>query len=387
MVTLPTISQLYAQVISDLNSEYGATINPFGKAVLRVFAGVQAAKLKLYYVLLAAIQKNVAPDSCDEETLIRFGKIKLNRLPFAAIAGQYSVLVTGTIGQTIPAQTTFKSDDDSTSPGILYVLDTLFTFSSGTGTITLRALTLGVEGKLDISDTLTSTAPLPQIESLATVTAEIVEPLAAETIEDYREKVLQAYRLEPQGGAATDYRLWASDAQGVEKVYPYARSGYPCEINLYIEATVADSIDGLGTPSPSLIDDVEDVINFDPDTSLPLNERGRRPLQVIVNYFPITPRPVVITISSFSGLTVDIQNRITSEIEKLLTAIRPFVDSADVVSSKNDILDGNKLIASILTASPGATFGSVSFTVSGTPYSTYTFIEGDIPYKSLISYV
>lgn len=380
MILIPTLDELYTAILSNLESQFDATIQPEGKAELRAQAAVQAATLKEQYLTIAQNQKNIWVDTCDEETLIRFGLVKINRQPFAAIAGQYDITVTGTTGTIIPAQVIAKSDDDSLNPGILYILDSDYTMPGATGTITVRSLTLGIESKLNIGDTLTFTAPLATINPGSTVTSEVIQPLAAETLDAYRTIVINAFRLEAQGGAATDYRIWAADVQGVFQVYPYAKSGAPCEINLFIEANPADSIPtGSGIPTQVTIDEVEAVVNFDPDTSLSQNERGRRPLQVVVHYLPITPLPVVITITGFQGLTPAKQTTLLAAFQDSVSAVRPFVSAADSTDTKNDIIDTNKLNNVIYTAIPGSVYGPVTFTVSGTPYSTYTFTGGDIP--------
>lgn len=231
MANIPTFNQLNTAILSDLEAQYGITISLFGKVFLRALAAVQAGKLKILYLVLGNLQKNVWVDTADAEeiggTLQRFGRIKLGRNPFPPVAGQYTVVVTGSIGAVIPSETTFKSDDDSTSPGFIYVLDNAYTLTSITDSITVRALTAGIESKLNILDKLTATAPIALVNSSVSVYTIIVNPLAAEDLEDYRTKTNQSFRLEPQGGAATDYRLWAQDAQGVERVYPYAKSGTP----------------------------------------------------------------------------------------------------------------------------------------------------------------
>jgi hypothetical protein len=248
-------------------------------------------------------------------------------------------------------------------------------------------LEAGIESKLIIGDELTATAPILNVNQIATVSAETTEPLAAETIEVYRERVLDAYRLEPQGGAATDYRLWSADAQGVQRVYPYAKSGAPNEINVFVEATIADSTDGKGTPSGSILSDVEDVIEFDPDTTRPLNERGRRPLGVFdVHVLAVTIKNVDVTIAGYVGLTPSIQSTITSALTDAINKVRPFVAAADIIENKNDILDTNKIIAEILNARPGSVFGAITLEIDGTPMPTYTFQNGDIPYVNSITF-
>lgn len=392
MKTIPTLTELYNQIIADLETAYGGTLPTFGKNFLRAQAVAQAGKMKLFYLMLANLQKNIFVDTADEETLggtlERFGRVKLNRNPFPATAGQYIVQVTGSVGASITSSTTFKSNDDSSSPGMLFVLDNTHVLISNPDTITLRALTPGLDAKLSIGDGLTATSPMVNVNSPVTVVSESVQPLAAEDIEEYRQKALDAYRLEPQGGAASDYRLWAADAQGVEQSYPYAKTGAANEINLYVEATTADSIDGHGAPSAGLLLAVEAVVELDPDTTKPLSERGRRPLGVFqVHYLAVTPKKVDIQITSFSGITTDIQTLISQAVTEALSRVRPFVAGADILSQKNDIFSINSIISIILEARPGSIFGAVQLTVAGVIESSHTFVNGDIPYLGAITYV
>jgi uncharacterized phage protein gp47/JayE len=391
MITIPTIAELRASIQADIESTYGSTIPSFGKNFLRVMSYVQAAKLKMYYLAIGNLQKNVFIDTADPEskggTLERFGRVKLGRNPFPATAGQYDITVTGTVGAIVPAQTTFKSDDDSSNPGKLFILDNEFELLTSPDTITVRALEAGVDSQLFVGETLTATAPIAEVDKGATVSAEVVEPFAAEDIELYRQKGLEAYRTEPQGGAGSDYRLWSKDAQGVEQAYPYATPGEDSQVDLYIEATVADSTDGKGTPSAGLLADVEEVVDFDPDTTKPLEERGRRPITVVVNYLPVTPLDVDIEITGLLDSTPAIEAAIEAALTELISGIRPFVSSVDVLADKNDILDTNKIIAKILEANPGSIFTSVELQVNSVIVSTYTFENGDIPYTNSVTFV
>lgn len=375
MNPIPTISQLFLGIVANLEAEFNATIQVDGKSDLRVQSSVHASKLKQFYLAVAQLQKNIWPDSSDEETLLRFGYTKLKRFPFPAIAGQYQVSVTGSIGAIIPAKSIFKSDDSALNPGILYMLDNQYQLVSTTDLITLRALTGGLEGKLNINDTLTSTAPIALVNNPVTVVLETIQPLAAEDIEDYRQKVLDSFQLEPNGGSTTDYRLWAADAQGVAKVFPYAVQNAPNYIDLFIEAEVVDSLDGKGTPTAQIIAEVESVINFNPETLL-----ARRPTDVILNYLPITPRTIEITLTGFQGLTALIQTQLIDAFTAAIANIRPFVAAADQLIKKNDIIDTNKLIGIIFLAKPAAQFTNVTFKVDGVSYTSYTFTYGDIPW-------
>lgn len=391
-VQIPTLNELYTSIKGDLESEVNVNISFFGKSYLRVLAGVQAGKLKLYYLAIANLQRNIFPDLAESEavggTLERFGRVKLNRNPFPAVAGQYDVQVTGQIGASIPVNSTFKSDDDSVNPGKLFTLDTAFTFTGTTGTINLRSLEPGLDARLNVGNTLTATAPILNADELVTVTVETITPLSAESLEDYRSKIVEAFQLEPQGGAGTDYKLWANDAQGVERVYPYAKSGFSNEIEIFVEATIADSIDGKGTPSAGLLTDVEDVVNFDPDTGKPLNERGRKPLTVLnIDYNPITLADIDIEIAGYVGLTPAIETTIFNALKEQLATIRPFVASSDIIQNKNDIYNINKIIFTIQSEVNTAVFSTVTLKINTVANASYQFLGGEIPFLNSVTYV
>lgn len=392
MTRIPTILELYNDIISDLETEMQVRIPLVGRYFLRALAMVQASKLKLYYLALASVQKNIFVDTADSEadggTLERFGRVKLNRNPFTAIQGQYTLEVVGSIGAIIKSETTFKSNDENVNSGKLFVLDADYTLTSTTDTITVRALEGGTASKQFVGDKLSATAPIANVNKIGTIIAETVEPLDAESLEDYRRKALDSYRLEAQGGAGTDYRLWSYDAQGVKQTYPYATTGQSNEVTVYVEAELTASTDGKGTPSTPLQQDVFDVINFDPDTTKPTNERGRRPLGVFeVNILPITVKEVDIIIENYVGLTTQIATDIESALKTEVDKLRPFVSSCDILADKNDLLDNNKIIATILNTKSGASFGAITLKIDNVVTPSYVFAFGNIPHFNSVTFI
>lgn len=390
MINLPTILQLETGILSDLQTEYSVNISDAQKVALRAIAATQSGKLWQYYKVVGFTQKNIWPDTADTEanggTLERFGRVRLGRNPNQPVSGQYTVSVNGSAGTVITGQTTIaKSNDTALNPGILYVLDNSYIMPGVTGNILLRCLTAGEVGKLAIGDTLTLTSPIALINSTLTVTAETVQPLDGENIEDYRTKILNSFRLEAQGGAATDYRIWAQDAQGEKQVYVYAKSGENNANNIYVEATIIDSSDGKGTPTQTILNAVRDAVNFSPDTTLSVDERGRRPNTVKEYYLPVTPLNVDITIT---GGTFDTSQKanILSAITTAVNLIRPFVAASDPLSIKNDVLDTNKLNGVIYSAVPGAVYTGVTLIIGSVPYLSYTFTGGQIPWQNSLTY-
>ncbi|NCX55598.1 MAG: hypothetical protein EBW87_00145 [Burkholderiaceae bacterium] len=391
MRNIPSLADLYNGILSNFETELGRPIPRFGKVFLRALAAVQAAKLKIVYLAIGKLQKNIFVDTADPEsaggTLERFGRIKLGRNRFPAQAAQYDVAVTGLANGEIPALTTFKSNDDSANPGKLFILDLKYVMPSTSGTIRLRALEAGTVSALDVGDILSCTVPLIGVNKTAEVVSEYVAPLDVEDLEVYRAKVVDAFQLEPNGGSPGDFRIWASDAQGVKTVYPYAKNGSPGEINVYVEASEADSTDGFGTPGSGILTDVESVLEYDPDTTKPLNERGRRPLGVFdIHVLPVSVKPIVIDIASFDNNTTDKQTAIFNAVNSRIKQIRPFIAGAEPLDRKNDTLNANIIISEILSVVPGSIFGAVTFSVDGVVMTSKTFINGDIPYLDSITY-
>lgn len=378
-MTVPTYSELYESIKADLRNKLGIT-TIVGKLVLLAFASVQAAKLKIFYHLAEKIQENIFVDTCDDETLLRYGLVKLNRLPYVAVSAQYKVSVTGTTGATIPAGTTFVSVDSSTNPGQVFILETEYILPSTVGEITLVAEIGGTDSALVLADVLQVTSPIANVDSFVTVTSQTVAPVNDETIAEYRIKVINAYRTEPQGGAKVDYQLWAVDAAGVRRVYPYVVNNSPGDIEIYVESLYDD-----GIPDAAMLSEVESVIEQDPDDSKPVEERGRKPLGIYsMDIKSIILKNVDITIT---GLTPSVQlSTLTNAVKNHLYGIRPFIDGGDDLNTRNDKLyeaDLYKIVRDLLQA--GESFTTLNMSVAGVSVDVYTFENGDIPKLNTIT--
>jgi hypothetical protein len=383
-MNIPTFTELYQSILTDLKNKLSITYI-IGKVVVNAFAAVQAAKLKILYIAASNIYKNIFVDTADPErlggSLERYGLVKLGRQPNPAVAGEYKMSVTGVIGAVIPANTSFKSLEGALNPDKLFVIDSDYTFTSTSGIINIRALDLGANSALNAGDELQVTAPIADVESYGFITEVVVIATNEESSENYRQAIINSYQLEAQGGAKTDYKLWAQDATGVRDVYPYAKSGYAGEINLWVEATVEDSTDGKGTPSSALLSDVEDVINFDPDASRPIYERGRLPLGVFdVHYLPINLLAVDVYIENLSDITLI--NSIEIALINFIYDVRPYIAGAENPNNEQKdrlyLSDIINVIRDVIGSSN--TFTSVEMTVDGSLETIYQFINGNIPY-------
>jgi len=383
MANIPTFQSIYDRIVNDIEQQYGGSLPRFGKNMLRALAAVKAGSQKLLYLFLSKVMKNTLPTTAEPESvgglLEVWGRLKIGENPRPPQAAIYQVEVTGNNGYTIPGGTKFKSDDDSANPGQLFQLDSDVTISGTSQIILVRALEAGLVSKLELGDTMTATSPLSGADDTATVQAEDVEPLAGETIDEYRERVELSFRLEPQGGADADYRLWSLDAQGVRLSYPFSVTGEPFFVALYVEAQIANSTGGKGTPSLNMLSNVEDVILNDPDTTLANYKRGRKPITDVVDVQPVTPLDVQIIIDEFVDLDAQLEADIEAAIKSYLRDVRPFVPAIDSLTDRKDTFDINTIIF-IVQNVRASVFGDVQLTVGGNVVNSYQFSDGEIPY-------
>lgn len=396
MVTAPTLNELYAAISADFKNRFGISSENDLKRVLMALASVNAAMLKLFYLALMDVQKNTWPDLADSEgmggTLERFGRLKLGRDPYPATQGEYTLTVTGTIGATIPIGTQYKSSANSTQPNSLFTATESVTLTAETGSIAVLSDRSGTDYELASGDELYTVNPIIGITSKALVDSVDTIPTDAEDIEVYRELVLQSFRLEPNGGSASDYVFWALDVDGIRAVYPFTAAGTSGVATIYAEATVAASTDGHGTPTTALMEalwksDKTGVFELDPDTTQSIYERGRRQIGLSeITILPVTPMPVVVTITGLKVQTDSEKNSISGKITDTLYLKRPYVAGVGDINNRNDTLYLSDIIIAISEAvAVGNTYNSVSVTCGGQPMP-YQFLNGNIPYLSSVVY-
>ncbi|AGF91643.1 baseplate J-like protein [Cellulophaga phage phi47:1] len=384
MANIPTIFEINANIANDLKNKLDLSDSGL-KKTLDVFAGVLAAQFKLTYLALSDVQNQLFVDTADTSenggTLDRWGDIWLGRIRNSSSSGVYEISLDFAENSVLRQNLTFKSNDESFSPSMQYILDEQETLTSSNNTVQIRSLLGGSQVLLEVGDTLTINEPVIGVDQVVTVVAVVEQPLEEESVDDYRSAILQSIQLEPQGGAKTDYRLWASDAQGVKSVYPYVKNEQAGTVQVYLESTVDDSIDGYGTPSQALIDSVIEVINFDPDETKPINDRGRLPIQVTLEVLSIAPNPVDITITGLVDVTDEIKLAVRENLEDYLSEIRPYVAGADLARNKNDIVysaRAQSVVADVLSSDNF--FTSFSLLVNGVNQNSFLFSRENIPY-------
>jgi len=387
---MTTIIELKEQISKDLRNRLSISDDKL-KKVLDALSGVLAAQFKLAYLGVEDAQRNLYPDTADTfengGSLNRLGSIYLNRDIRPATSAIYRANVTGVEDSVLRSGLTFKSNIDSSNPNKLYILENEYTLTGSNDLITVRSVDGGLDYSQDNGNNLTITEPVIGVDKTVVINKSgfiaFTDPLAAETTQEFRNSILNAIQLEPQGGSKSDYRIWASDAAGVRFVYPYVKDGEAGTVQIFVESSGNN-----GVPSQSILDEVEEVINFDPDETKPTAQRARRPMQANLEVIPIDPIDVEINITGLEDSSTIVRDAIELNLIEFLKNIRPFVDGSDLLRNKNDILYSAKLqgvVSDVLD--PDNFFNNFSMLIDGVSQTSFIFSREKIPNLIDVNYL
>jgi uncharacterized phage protein gp47/JayE len=388
---MTTILELKDQISKDLRNRLNISDDNL-KKVLDALSGVLAAQFKLAYLGLEDTQRNLYPDTADTfengGSLNRLGRIYLNREIRPSTSAIYRVDVVGVEDSVLRSGLTFKSNIDSENPNKLYILENEYTLTGTDDIITVRSIGGGLDYFQDNGNNLTITEPVIGVDKTVVINKDgagslFQDPVDAETTQEFRNAVLNAIQLEPQGGSKSDYRIWASDAAGVRFVYPYVKDGDGGTMQIFVESS-----GNGGVPSQDILNEVEEVINFDPDETKPTAQRARRPAQANLEVVPIDPIDVEINITGLIDSSTDIREAIELNLIAFLNNIRPFVDGADLLRNKNDILFVARLqgvVTDVLDADNF--FNDFSMLIDGVTQTSFIFSKEKIPNLINVNYL
>jgi uncharacterized phage protein gp47/JayE len=295
-----------------------------------------------------------------------------------------------TTGTVIPATTDFTGD----SNGVRYRPEADVTAVASVATLSLRATDPGTQGNLDVGATLSIGEQIAGAETVATVTAQTQLGVDEETDADYRPRVLFAQRATTGGANATDHKIWSEAVTGVRRAFPYAGrppaegTSYPGDRTVYVESTT--TIDADGIAPTSLLDDVRDAINTDPDTGKSRSVLGLTDDTLYVE--SITRTSIFVEISDLS-VSAEKESELKSDMEDALNvyfrSIAAFVDGVDLPQERTDSITSTSVsqIVQDVLSSYGASAQTVSFgPVVGVPITLYFLDQGELTKLGSITY-
>jgi len=296
-VSIPTVAEIKAQIITDIETSIGATIPIMPKAFVRVLATALAGVIHLAYRFGLWVYKQIFAATADIEALIsKAAEYGMTRN--AAISAILTATVTGTTGITIPAGTLW-----STAAGVVYEQEDAITLTAGTGTITIAALTGGIIGNLANGLLVTLASPISGVDADATIASTVTTGEDAEAVEDFRTRLVERIRFRPGVGTAVDYIRWAREVTGIVKAFAFNTA--PGQVTVYplLAITGASRI-----PAAGKITEVQDYLNV----------VTRKPLGAEVLAAAMTEIPVDLELSALVPDSAGLRTEIEDAIEAYL---------------------------------------------------------------------
>lgn len=387
---IPTTQELSDAHLARLEGILGQDSPINDKAFLRVLAATEAGLDIGHYKYAADAALQSFALTATNEGLDRIG-LDNNTPRKQAQSAIFTATLPATTGTTIPATADFIGDAN----GIRYRPEAAVVAVAGVATLSLRCTETGVAGNLEVSDTLSISSQIAGAETVATIT--VVDQLGVdkETDSEYRPRVLFAQRAVTGGGNATDHKIWAEAVTGVRRAFPYSGrppsegTSYPGDRTVYVEATT--TIDADGIAPVSLLNDVRDAINTDPDTGeiraiLGLTDDTLWVESIIRTSIFVTINDLDVSAEKEAALKSDLD----SACDLYFRSIAPFVDGVDVPQERTDSITNLSLseVVQDVLYSYGATAQGIGFgLVVGVFIPLYFLNPGELTKLGGITYV
>jgi len=207
--TPPTTAAIKAQIIADIEGAIGQTVPILPVAFVRVLAGALAGPLSLLYRLIAWAYRQIFPSTAELAALILIGE-RYGITLRASVAAIHTITISGDDDTAVPAGTLWNVGS------FVYQQVALVTIAGGVATAEIECLTSGDDTTQANATALTLPSPVPGVTG-AVIASTVVTGEDAETTEEFRARIIERMKRQPQGGATGDYVAWAMEVAGVVK--------------------------------------------------------------------------------------------------------------------------------------------------------------------------
>jgi hypothetical protein len=358
------------------------------KAFLRVLSANQAL-LTVEMIKLAQIKtlSNLALTAFGDD-LEKLGA-EYDVIKKQAQAAVINFDLPGTNGVEISQSKIFTGD----SNGLQYFLENSVIISGGVAALTGTAENTGVEGNLNIGETLSINSQVPGAETVATVTGTVTLGLNEEAETAFKRRVLTAIRRRLGGYGFIDNRQFAEETPGVFKAYPFTgRPGIvgsvPPERTVYIEADPLIDPDGIAPQI--LLDEARLYLTANQETGVSRLTLGMTDEKLFVE--SITRLLIYVEIRGLitpAGQETQVQDAIDASLADYFLNLEMFITGLDAEEDRNDIitdLSVSDIVQDILRINNSNANG-VGFGLSpGSFLGIYTLFPGELAKSGGVNY-
>lgn len=386
-----SIKEVEALLINSFEHEFNKKLRLLPKSFIRVFCRVLAGVFIILYKQIGWYFLQLFPETADWKEVAILGQrirplVKLGALfgigePLAGVQWQgvieVEVLKTGSV---LYSGTQLKSS----VTGKLYVTSETKTFLLNKERVKVVCTEIGTAGNLEVNDVLNFVNPYGFIKSEAVILEVERMGLDEELEANYRERLINRFRLQPQGGALADYRIWAADVPGVLRVYPYNDKEQPGGVLLYVSGIPSVFNDRI--PDKGLLKKVGEVCTYDPETGKAI----RKPLTAMLdpknngsyeNIKPISVIEIEVAVTGVTGIApADFAELIKPALKNYFLDRDLYIRGLSDDNNRTNVVSKNHVITVInqIAVTAKAVFEEVVLKKENVVFSSYVLDDGKL---------
>ncbi len=386
-----TIEEVQQLLIRSFEHEFNTQLRILPKSFIKILCKVFAGVFIIVYKLVGWYFLQMFPETADWKEVTILGVrlrplVKLGVLfgvgePLAGV--QWRGIITIDVltqGSVLYSGTQLKSN----VTGKLYIVEETKNLLQQKETVSVVCTEIGTAGNLEQNDTLNFVNPYGFIETEAIVLDVARVGLDNELESSYRNRVINRFRLQPQGGALADYRIWASEVPGVLNVYPYNDKEQPGGVLLYVSGISDVYVDRV--PDKGLLKKVGEACTYDPETG----RATRKPLTAMLdpkndgsysNVKPITVAVFDIVITGVSGIVpADFAQVVKPALQNYFLDRDLYIRGLSDDNNRTNVVSKNHVITVInqIAVSIKAIFETAEIRKDGKVAPLYTLDNGEL---------
>ena len=386
-----TIEEVQQLLIRSFEHEFNTQLRILPKSFIKILCKVFAGVFIVVYKLVGWYFLQMFPETADWKEVTILGVrlrplVKLGVLfgvgePLAGV--QWRGIITIDVltqGSVLYSGTQLKSS----VTGKLYIVEETKTLLQTKETVSVVCTEIGTAGNIEKNDTLNFVNPYGFIKTEAVVLDVARVGLDNELESSYRNRVINRFRLQPQGGALADYRIWASEVPGVLNVYPYNDKEQPGGVLLYVSGIPDVYVDRI--PDSGLLKKVGEACTYDPETG----KATRKPLTAMLdpkndgsysNVKPITVAVFDIVITGVSGIVpADFAQVVKPALQNYFLERDLYIRGLSDDNNRTNVISKNHVITVInqIAVSVKAIFETAEIRKDRKVMSLYTLDNGGL---------
>lgn len=386
-----TIEEVQQLLIRSFEHEFNTQLRILPKSFIKILCKVFAGVFIVVYKLVGWYFLQMFPETADWKEVTILGVrlrplVKLGVLfgvgePLAGV--QWRGIITIDVltqGSVLYSGTQLKSS----VTGKLYIVEETKALLQTKETVSVVCTEIGTAGNLEKNDTLNFVNPYGFIKTEAIVSDVARVGLDNELESSYRNRVINRFRLQPQGGALADYRIWASEVPGVLNVYPYNDKEQPGGVLLYVSGISDVYVDRI--PDKGLLKKVGEACTYDPETG----RATRKPLTAMLdpkndgsysNVKPVSVAVFDVVITGVSGIVpADFAQVVKPALQNYFLERDLYIRGLSDDNNRTNVISKNHVITVInqIAVSVKAIFETAEIRKDGKVAPLYTLDNGEL---------